>query len=59
MGKHDHPGEVRVRRYSNSAECDVVVTVGGREMILQLPDYSRAVKWAQIEAKTYKIAAEV
>jgi hypothetical protein len=58
MEKFEHRGEVRIRRYNGCAECDVVVTFRAREMTLQLPDYDRAVKWAQMEAKTYGIAAE-
>jgi hypothetical protein len=58
MGKLD-PDEVRVRRYDGFAQCDVVVTFRGREMVLELPDYSQAVKWAQMEAKTYKINLEL
>ena len=27
----------------------------GREMILELPDYDHAVKWAQMECRSYKI----
>jgi hypothetical protein len=57
MENPEQRGEVQIRRYSSSLECDVVVTVRGREMIVQLPDYSQAVKWAQMEAKTYKILA--
>jgi hypothetical protein len=58
MAKPEHPREVRVRRYNGCLECDVVVTVRGREMVVQLPDYSQAVTWAQMEAKSYGIAAE-
>jgi hypothetical protein len=50
-------GEVQILRYGRSLECDVVVTVRGREIIMQLPDYTQAVKWAQMEAKTCKILA--
>ena len=49
--------EVRVRRYSDVSECDVVVAVRGQEMSLRCRDYSQAVKWARIECKSYKIAA--
>jgi hypothetical protein len=48
-----------VRRYSGCLECDVVVTVRSREMVLELPDYNRAVTWARMEAKSYKITAEL
>jgi hypothetical protein len=57
MGKLERPGEVRVRRYSGCLECDVVVTFRGREMILQVPNYTQAVTWAHMEAKSYGITA--
>jgi hypothetical protein len=47
MGK---PEEVWIRRYSDCLECDVIVALCGREMVVQLPDYGQAVKWAQMEA---------
>jgi len=47
MGK---PEEVWIRRYSDCLECDVIVALRGREMVVQLPDYGQAVKWAQMEA---------
>jgi hypothetical protein len=59
MGKLEHRGEVRVRRYSGCLECDVVVTFRSREMVLELPNYNQAVTWAQMEAKSYKIPAEL
>ena len=58
MGKPEHRGEVRVRRYSGHPECDVVVSFRGREMIVRLPDYGQAVKWAHMEAKSYEILTE-
>jgi hypothetical protein len=58
MANPEHRGEIRVRRYNGCLECDVVVTVRGREMVLQLPDYSQAVTWARMEAKSYGIRAE-
>jgi len=48
--------EVKVRRHSGSAACDVVVLVRGQEMTLCCRDFSQAVKWARIECKTYKIS---
>jgi hypothetical protein len=38
-------------------ECDVIVTLRDREMVVAVPDYERVVRWAQMEAKAYKIAA--
>jgi hypothetical protein len=58
MAKPEHRREVRVRRQAGCLECDVVVTVRGREMVVQLPDYRQAVTWAQMEAKSYGIRAE-
>lgn len=47
--------EVWVRRYGDTAECDVVVVVREQTMVLRCRDYSQAVKWAKIECKSYKI----
>jgi hypothetical protein len=54
----DTGDEVEIRRYSDSKECDVVVTIRGREMVLKMPTYSQAVAWARMEAKSYGIPAE-
>jgi hypothetical protein len=59
MAMLERRAEVRVRRYSGCLECDVVVTVHGHEMVLQMPDYRRALNWAQMEAKSYSIAGDV
>jgi hypothetical protein len=47
--------EVRIRRYGDRRQCDVVVIVYGKEMILKCPDFAQAVKWARLECKTYQI----
>jgi hypothetical protein len=52
----EHVDEVRVRRYGDVPECDVVVAVRGLEMSLRCRDYNQAVKWARIECRSYKIA---
>jgi hypothetical protein len=52
----EHVAEVRVKRYGNIPECDVVVAFRGQEMSIRCRDYSQAVKWARVECKTYKIA---
>jgi hypothetical protein len=57
MENVDNRGEVSIRRYSNVTECDVIVAVRDREMVVRLPDYSQAVKWAQMEARSYKLSA--
>jgi hypothetical protein len=58
MEIHNAHDEVEIRRYSTCKECDVVVIFRGREMVLTLPNYIQAVKWARIEAKSYGITAE-
>jgi len=55
MENADSPREVSIRRHSNSLECDVIVAIRHREMVVRLPDYSRAVKWAQMESRSYKL----
>jgi hypothetical protein len=49
------PAQVTIRRYPDSPICDVVVVVRDREMVLHFRDYCRAVQWARIECKSYKI----
>ena len=58
MGKPEHRGRVWIRQFSDGLECDVIVAIRGQEMVVQLPDYSQAVKWAQMESKSYGITAE-
>jgi hypothetical protein len=58
MDIHNGRDEVEIRRYGDRKECDVVVIVRGREMVLKLPGYIQAVTWAQMEAKSYGIATE-
>lgn len=55
MHKPNTQGAVQIRRYDGVAECDVIVTLRDREMVLAVPDYERAVRWARTKAKTYKI----
>jgi len=55
MENVDNWGKVSIRRYSSSAECDVIVAIRDREMVVRLPDYRQAVKWAQMESKAYKL----
>jgi hypothetical protein len=47
--------EMRVRRYGDIAECDVVVALRGQEISIRCRDYDQAVKWARIECRSYKI----
>ena len=37
----------------------MIVALHGQEMVVQLPDYGQAVKWAEMEARSYKIAVRV
>jgi hypothetical protein len=50
-----HDAEVKVRRYNDSAACDVIVLMRGQEMVLCCRDYGEALKWARIECKTYGV----
>ena len=47
--------EVKVRRYSDLAACDVIVLMRGQELVLSCRDYDQALKWARIECKTYGV----
>jgi hypothetical protein len=51
----EHDAEVRVQRHRHSPECDVIVTIHGREMSIRCGDYNQAVKWARMECKVYKL----
>ena len=57
--KPERREEVWIRQYGDGLICDVIVAIGADEMILQLPDYPAAVKWAQMEAKSRKITARL
>ena len=35
----------------------MIVALHDREMVVRLPDYGQAVKWAQMEARSYKLSA--
>jgi hypothetical protein len=59
MENADSRVEVSIRRHSNSSECDVIVAIRDREMVLRLPDYGRALKWAQMESRSYRLPAVV
>ena len=50
------PPQVFVRRYAASQICDIIVLVRSQKMVLRCPDYSRALKWAQLECKSYNIS---
>jgi hypothetical protein len=57
MEKDNGLGRVSIRQYENSSECDVIVAVRDREMVVRLPNYRLAVQWAEIESKSYKLLA--
>jgi hypothetical protein len=41
---------IQIIRYSHARECEVRVTLRGREMCPSLPDYEQALKWARLES---------
>jgi len=47
--------EVRIRRFGDRRQCEVIVVACGKEMILKCPDFAQAVKWARLECKTYQV----
>ena len=51
-----HPVEVQIRRYPGVDQCDVVVASRSRQLVVTCPDYERALRWAQMECKSYRIA---
>jgi hypothetical protein len=54
----DSIDQITVLRHHGSTECNVVVTVRGRQIVLKCRDFKQAAKWAGIEAKSYKIPNE-
>jgi len=46
---------VRIRCYSDFLECEVIVTLRGKEMRLRCRDYDQAVKWARVECRSYGV----
>ena len=54
----DSIDQIKVLRRHGSPECNVVVTVRGRQMVLKCRHFKQAAKWAGIEAKSYKIPNE-
>jgi hypothetical protein len=49
--------KVRIRRYSDARECEVRVTLRGKEICLRCPDYDQALKWAWLECKSYGVTS--
>jgi hypothetical protein len=56
--KADRRVKVSIVRNSNSSECDVVVAIRDRKVVVRLPDYGLAVKWAQMELRSYGLPPE-
>ncbi len=48
--------EIRIRRMSSALDCDVVIALRGEEVSIRCRTYDDAVKWAQMECKSYRIA---
>jgi hypothetical protein len=53
----EQSGEVRIRRYSGVLECEVVVIFRGKQLVVSVPDYDRALRWAKMEARVYGIGS--
>lgn len=51
-----HLAEVRIRRNEDYPDCEVIVLVRGRQMVIKCANYNRAVQWAQLECRSYKIS---
>jgi hypothetical protein len=56
--KADRRVKVSIIRNSNSSECDVIVAIRDRKVVVRLPDYDLAVKWAQMELRSYGLPPE-
>ena len=46
---------VRVKRYRNVPDCDVVIAYRGDETLIRCRTYEQAVSWARMECKSYGI----
>ena len=53
--KRNNDDEVTILQHRDSPVCDVIVVFRGREMILRLPNYKHALKWARMECKAYQL----
>ena len=51
---HEELAEVRMRRHSRTAEWEVVVVRGATEISYKCRDYDQAMKWAQVERRSYR-----
>ena len=50
--------EVTILQHRDSPVCDVIVVFRGREMVLRLPNYKQALKWARMECKAYQLPGQ-
>jgi hypothetical protein len=48
---------VRIRCHTDIPAYEVVVAFRGKELCLWCRDYDQAVKWAQVECRSYGIAS--
>jgi hypothetical protein len=46
--------EVRLRGYSHTPECEVIIQRRGAEIRYKCRDYDQAMKWARIECRSYR-----
>ena len=46
--------EVRMRRYDDTPECEVIVLRRGAEIRYKCRNYDQAMKWARVECKSYR-----
>jgi len=51
--------EVFIHRYSGAPNCDVIVKSRDRQARIRCDDYDGALKWAQIECRSYGVIAGV
>jgi hypothetical protein len=50
----DEIAEVRMRRYSHTGECEVIILRRGAEIRYKCKDYDQAMKWARVECRSYR-----
>ena len=51
--------EVFIHRYSDVPICDVTVISRNRQISIRCDDYDAALRWAQIECRSYGVIAGV
>jgi hypothetical protein len=50
----DEVAEVRLRRYNQTSEWQVIVVRGAAEIRYKCRDYDQAMKWARLECRSYR-----